>query len=389
MDEKFTTRNRQFILQRVKDHEYEIGTLMALGAAIKGKPLTFDVADPSIDTPTHIKKAMLDALKRADATHYTRIRGLPEFVNSVSEFYERFGVEVDPLDNVLATFGGGEGLYIVFMSMIAPGDEFILPNPTFPNYASLLHLHGGVARFVRTTKDFHLDTDAIRNAVTSKTKAIVLCTPNNPTGAVYDQRELEEVLQISKDNDLIVISDEAYNQVTYDGKKHFTIGALPNAMDRTIIVGTLSKVFAMTGWRLGYLIARKDLIEQFEKIAFEMRGSVNTAVQHAGAKALRTSSRIIKSIVAQYDRKRRLMVRLLRAAGFECHMPEGGFEVFPAVPGSFRGSIEFTRFLVEEAGVLVKPGMYFGPAGDNNFRLVYCKDEKVIARGVNGRPYTH
>jgi aminotransferase len=370
------------ILPRIIQHEYEIGALMTLGAKIKGEPLTFDVADPSIDTPSHIKKAMIEALCRPDATHYTRIRGLPEFVTSVSEFYHRFGVQVDPNDEVLATAGSGEGLYIVFASMIAPKDEFILPNPTFPTYFALLDILGGVAKSVPTKADFHLDTDAIRKEVTRKTKAIVLCNPNNPTGAVYDKPELKEVLEIAEENDLIIISDENYCQLIYDDKEYHTIASLPNAMERTIVVSGLSKAYAMTGWRLGFVIAKKEFTELFEKLAFEITGSVNTAVQYAGAEALRTKNNIIAEIVNQYDRKRELTVRLLKEAGLRCHMPEGGFEAFPQIPTGFKDSMEFAKFLVERVGVLVKPGRFFGPEGRKHFRVVYCKDEKVIEEGL-------
>ncbi len=374
---------QQIILPRVREHEYEIDTLMGLGARAKGDLISFDVADPSSDTPAHVKKAMVEALKRSDATHYSRIRGLPEFVESVSNFYHsKFGLKINAQGEVLATVGSGEALYIAFASTVSPGDEFILPNPTFPNYSSLLHLLGGIPKFVPVKEDFHLDADAISDAITNKTRAIVLCTPNNPTGAVYDRRELKKVLEIAEEKNLFVLSDENYSRVTYDGRRHFTIASLPNAMERTIVVNGLSKVYAMTGWRLGYLIARSDLIEQFEKIAYEIHGSVNTAVQYAGAAALRSPKRLIDGIVRQYDRRRRLMVELLKDAGLDCHYPEGGFEAFPKIPDWFNDSMEFTKFLVDKARVLVKPGIYFGPAGEKHVRLVYCGTEELIAKGL-------
>ena len=375
-------RVEDFILPRLRKHDYEIGAMRSLRAKIKSEPLNFSTADPTIDTPAHIKRAMVEALRRPDAAHYTRIRGLPDFVNAVSEFYGKFDVQVDPMAEVVATGGVGEALYIVFAAIIAPRDEFILPNPTFPNYASILELQGGIPRFVPVRPDFHLDPEAISEAVTDRTKAIVICTPNNPTGAVYDRRELEEVSAIARDNNLLVISDESYSQVTYDGKKHVSTASLRKAMERTIVVNGLSKVYAMTGWRLGYIIARRELTEQFEKLAFEIRGSVNTAVQYAGIAALRTPQKIIDSIVRGYDRRRRLTIRLLRDAGFECHIPEGGFEAFPRIPNGFKDSMDFARFLAERAGVLVKPGSYFGPKGKSNFRVVFCKDENTIVEGL-------
>ena len=370
------------LVPRIVKHEYEIGALAAIGSRMKN-PIGFEVADPELDTPAHIKSAMIDALRtKIDATHYTRIRSLPEFASSVSSYYKKFGVSSNPEDEVLATVGSGEGLYIAFAAIVSPGDEFILPNPTFPNYASLLDLLGGKARFVPLKDDFHLDIDAVSNAISKKTKAIVLCTPNNPTGAVYTRSELSSILKIAKEKNLLVISDENYCEIIYDGKKHETIGSMKGARERVIIANGLSKAFAMTGWRLGYLIANKELIAQLEKLAFEIRGSVNTAVQYAGARALDSGKGWMTKRIRGYERKRNLTVNLLREMGIECHMPEGGFEVFPRVPDRFKGSIEFTKFLANRAQVLVKPGAYFGPSGDRNFRMVYCKPDQTIVEGL-------
>ncbi len=157
--------------------------------------------------------------------------------------------------------GDGEPLYVLFASMTAKGDEYIIPNPTFPNHASQLHLHGGVPKFVGLEDDFHLNASTIEYVVTDRTKAIGLFTPNNPTGAVYTRKELRDVLEIAERHDLLIISDENYSQLVYDNNLHVSIGHLPGAMERTIVVNGLSKAYGMTGWRLGYLLARKDLVE--------------------------------------------------------------------------------------------------------------------------------
>lgn len=356
---------------------------MALGSKFKGNLIGFDIADPTSDPPVHVMKAMIRALNRPDASHYTRIRGLPDFVNEVANFYDsHFQVKVNAEENVLSTVGSGEALYIIFESLVAKGDEFIIPNPTFPAYPALLKLREGVPKFVPLKSDCHLDIDLIEGAISKRTKAIVICTPNNPTGAVYTEDELTRLLKIAEQNDLLVISDENYSQVTYDDNRHFSIAALPNALERTIVVNGLSKVYSMTGFRLGYVVAKSGFINEFEKVAYEIRGSVNTAVQYAGVAALRTGEASIRKIVRGYDKKRRLIVRLLREAGLSCHMPEGGFEAFPRIHDSFKNSMEFTEFLVLNAGVLVKPGIYFGPQGKDNFRIVYCKDEKTITEGM-------
>jgi aminotransferase len=246
----------------------------------------------------------------------------------------------------------------------------------------LLAWLGGRARFVPTREDFHLDVAAIGAAVNRRTKGLILCTPNNPTGAVYTREELAEVLALAERHSLVVISDESYSRITYDGRPHCSIASLPGGIERTVVVNGLSKVYAMTGWRLGYVIARADLVPQLEKVAYEIRGPVNTAVQHAGAAALRTNDRTVASIVRRYDRKRRLMVSGLRAAGLSCHMPEGGFEALPRTPPGYRTGSEFAEHLVETTGVLVKPGRYFGPDGTNHVRIVYCREEPDIRLAI-------
>jgi aminotransferase len=371
------------ILPRIAGHAYALETLESLAARAGPRLLRFDIADPSFDTPAEITQALVDAIGRPGATHYSRIRGLEPFVRAVASFYRRhFDASIDPMTEVMATVGSGEALFIVLWSIVAPGDEFILPHPTFPNYASLLDLFGGVARFVPTRPDFHLDLGAIERAVTARTKAVVICTPNNPTGACYTRVELAALLDLCRACDLVVIADESYSQIVYDGRRHVTIASLPGALPRAVVVNGLSKSFAMTGWRLGYIIAREEFIRAFEKIGYEIHGCVNTAVQQAGVVALDRARRLTAGLVAKYAAKRALMIDGLRRAGLECHLPEGGFEAFPKVPARFGGALPFVRFLATEAAVLAKPGSAFGPAGDRHVRLVYCRDDRQIRTGT-------
>jgi aminotransferase len=360
-----------------------LGELEAVARLAGPRLLRFDIADPSFETPVEIRQALVRALGRKDATHYSRIRGLAPFVRAVAAFYRsHFNADVDPMREVVSTVGSGEALFIVFSAIIGPGDEFILPNPTFPNYASLLGLFGGQPRFVPTASDFHLDLGVIERAITARTRGVVICTPNNPTGACYTREELTRLFDLCEAHDLIVIADESYSQVTYDGRAHVTIASIPGALRRAIVVNGLSKSFAMTGWRLGYIIARPDLADQFEKVGYEIHGCVNTAVQYAGVVALRSARRLTSGLVAKYAAKRALMVDGLVRAGLACHLPEGGFEAFPQIPARFGGSMAFVRFLAREAGVLGKPGSYFGPDGDRHVRLVYCREDRRLRAGV-------
>jgi aminotransferase len=371
------------IVPRVLCHEYGLGELEAIARSAGPRVLRFDIADPSFDTPVVIRRALVRALGRPDATHYSRIRGLEPFVRAVAGFYRsHFEAGVDPMHEVMSTVGSGEALFIVFSSIVSPGDEFILPNPTFPNYASLLALFGGRPRFAPTTGEFHLDLGSVERAITARTRGVVICTPNNPTGACYTREELARLLELCEAHDLIVIADESYSQVTYDGRAHVTIASLPGALRRAIVVNGLSKSFAMTGWRLGYIIARADLVEQFEKVGYEIHGCVNTAVQYAGVVALRRARHLTSGLVAKYSAKRAILVDGLVRAGLSCHLPEGGFEAFPQIPSRFVGSMAFVRFLAREAGVLAKPGSYFGPDGDRHVRLVYCREDRQLRAGV-------
>jgi aspartate/methionine/tyrosine aminotransferase len=372
---------KKTIAKRLIDHEYELGVLAEMASKFTGSLTRLDVADPSFDTPLRIKMALVNALERNDAAHYASIRGLPAFAEAVSEFYAReFGVKADPKDEVLATAGSGEALYIVLAALAEKGGEFIVPDPTYSNYASILDLVGGVVKFVPCKEDYHLDTKRIARTVTKRTKAIVLCTPNNPTGVVYSKEELSEVIGIARKNNLAIVSDECYNQLTYDGP-NISPASLVGGQERTIVVSSLSKTFSMTGWRLGYLIAPKSFIDQFEKLAFEMRGSVNTAVQYAGAEALRAPRSEIEKLVREHGAKRKFVVNSLRDMRIECSLPHGGYETFPQIPSRFRNSMQFTKFLVK-SGVMVKPGIYFGPHGDKNFRIVYCREDSVLKEGM-------
>lgn len=331
-----------------------------------------------------MKRALIRAIERNPAaTHYTRIRALPEFARAVARYYaSRFRVRADPASQVLATVGSGEGLYITFSALIDPGDELLLPNPTFSSYGPILDLLGGHPRYVRTDRTFHLDLEAIERGVRRRTKGIVICHPNNPTGAVYSREELEGLLGIAERHRLLVISDENYAPLVYDGRPFDSMGSLPGAMDRTVIVSGLSKAHAMTGWRLGYVVASAEIVPQLEKVAFEIRGSVNTAVQYAGAAALGLPLSRLEAVVRHYDRHRHLLHDGLESVGVPARLPEAGFEVFPEVPTGFSDGRRFTEFLADRAGVLAKPGEYFGPAGARRVRFVFCVPRSAIEEGV-------
>ncbi|MGI0072115.1 MAG: pyridoxal phosphate-dependent aminotransferase [Thermoplasmata archaeon] len=374
----------RLVRARIRHHDYAISVLAGLARRRPGGVIGLDIAEPDLEIAPVVKRALVHAIRRIPgANRYSRIRGLPAFVRAVAKYYDRhFRVRVDAESQVLATVGSGEGLFVAFSALVDPGEELLLPNPTFANYEPILDILGGRARFVPTDPTFHLDLEAIERGVRRRTKGIVICHPNNPTGALYSRPELEGLLGIAERHGLMILSDENYAPLVYDGRPYHSMGSLSGARERTIIVSGLSKAHAMTGWRLGYVIAAPPLIEQFEKVAFEIRGSVNTAVQYAGAVALAQPRSTLTAVARHYDAHRHLLVNGLEAAGIPTPLPQGGFEVFPAVPKGYGDGRKFTEFLVDRAGVLAKPGEYFGPAGRRRFRLVFCVPRSAIEEGV-------
>jgi aspartate aminotransferase len=379
---------KNYLRESVKKFEYEIEFLENLVTEYKinmNELIRLDIADPYIDTPLEIKYILLDAIyNKPDATHYTGIRGLPKFLESVSKFYkEYYSINVNPYENVLVTAGSSAGIYIVLSSLIESNDEVIIPNPTFPNYSNIIKLLNGKPVFVPLTEDYHLDIDIIRKNISERTKAIIICNPNNPTGTVYTQKELEELMNLAKEYDLIIISDEVYSTLIYDNIPYISLAKLDKELSNTIIINSLSKTFAMTGWRLGYVIANEELIKNFEKLAFEIQGSVNTAVQYAGAYANENWKILYYPIRTVFAKLRDFTVRRLREIGIRFITPQAGFEMFPFLPEGFNDSIEFTKYLLAKANVLVKPGIFFGPNGDKNFRIVFCRSQEELENAFN------
>jgi aspartate/methionine/tyrosine aminotransferase len=333
--------------------------------------------DPDFDTPGHITDALQKAIAEGK-THYPPPHGLPALRTAIAGYHSKHGVDWEAGD-VTVTAGSGVSLFASTAGTVNPGDEVVLLEPYFMAYSNLVEYLGAREVGVPLDEDegYRLDLEALKERATGKTKMIVLCNPNNPSGTVFTMEELKGIADVAIDEDLLVLSDEVYCEFVWDGREHTTIASLPGMRERTIISSSFSKTFAMTGWRLGYLIAEKSLTSRIRKIPLGYR--TNTFVQMAGVAAMRGSWEPVKSMVEEYDRRRRFMVpRLSEIEGIDCHNPEGAFYLFPNIGGLGLGSEEFCESLLKEKKILARPGTAFGVTGEGHMRIPLIKPVEVL-----------
>jgi len=328
--------------------------------------------DPDFDTPDHVTEAMQKAIK-AGKTHYPPTHGLPTLRMAIADYHGKYGVSWEPSE-VTVTAGSGVSLFVSMAGTINTGEEVVLLEPYFMAYSNLVEYLGakevGVA--LDEEEGYRLDTEVLKEGVTQRTKMIVLCNPNNPSGTVYTEDELKAIADVAIDRDLIVLTDEVYSEFVWDGGRHVTIASLPGMRERTIVCSSFSKTFAMTGWRLGYVIADKTLSSRLQRIPVGYR--TNTFVQIAGIAALRGTWEPIEKMAREYDKRRRFMVPLLSEIdGISCHMSEGAFYLFPNIGGLGVGSEEFCESLLKEKKVLARPGTAFGVTGEHHMRIPLIK----------------
>ncbi len=348
--------------------------------------IRLSVADPSFATPAVVKNALSDALEKG-LTHYCGTRGLDFLRKSISESYlTRYGFEVDPTTQIIPTNGAGEGLYLILQAITKDGDEIIIPDPTYHGFIHKLHHFGAKPIFVplRARSDFRLDIDAINSEVRERTKAIFLCNPNNPTGIVYGRDELQQVGDILRENrHVLLILDECYSRILYDGVKYYHLLQDESLRDQILVVNSFSKTYAMTGWRLGYVIANQSHIDRIASVAFDIRSSTNTAVQYAGAVALRSNPRDLELMVNEYRARRNLMMDCLKGMNLSFPIPQGGFEIFANFRKYESSSSVLKTKLAQDAYVETVAGSEFGPHGEGYLRLVFCVDRDKLIEGMD------
>ncbi len=345
---------------------------------IKGV-ISLTVGQPDFVTPWHIRKEAIRSLEDGE-TYYTSNSGLLELREEIGKYLtRRFSLTYDPKKEIIVTIGGSEAIDLAVRAVTNPGDEVIIPVPSFVCYGPITEMASGKAVFVNTyEKDkFKLTPETLKKAITPRTKLLILPFPNNPTGAIMTQEELEGIAEVVRDTDIIVLSDEIYAEMTY-GRKHVSIASLPGMRERTIVVNGFSKAYAMTGWRLGYVAAPFEITAQMYKIHQYAIMCAPTTSQYAAIEALKHGDPDIENMTAEYDRRRRLIVDGLRKIGFECFEPEGAFYVYPNVGKFGLSSDEFCERLLYEEKVAIVPGTAFGECGEGFARISYAYSVKHI-----------
>lgn len=341
------------------------------------------VGQPDFITPWHIREAGIESLQKGK-TYYTSNSGMPELRAEVCRYLKRrFDLCYDP-DEAVITVGGSEAIDLAIRAVVEPGDEVIVPTPSFVCYDPIVRLCGGVPVIIKTTaKDrFKLTPEALRAAITPKTKMLVLPYPNNPTGAILTREELEEIAEVLRGTNILVLSDEIYAEMTY-GRKHVSIASLEGMWERTVIASGFSKAYAMTGWRMGYLAAPLPLAEQMLKIHQYAIMCAPTTSQYAAIEALKNGDEDIAMMTAEYDRRRRYIYKGLRDIGIEVFEPEGAFYIYPEIGRFGIDAEEFCERLLNEYKCAIVPGTAFGEGGEGFARISYAYSVKHIAEALN------
>lgn len=345
--------------------------------------ISLGVGEPDFDTPWHIRDEGIYSLEKG-RTFYTSNAGLKELKLEISRYLERrFDVGYDPDREIMVTVGGSEAIDIALRAMLDPGDEVLIPQPSYVSYVPCTILAGGVPVTVELEeKDrFRLTKEKVLEKLTPKTKILVLPFPNNPTGSILEKEDLEAIADVVREKDLFVISDEIYSELTY-GRHHRTIAALPGMKERTVLINGFSKSYAMTGWRLGYACAPEAILRQMLKIHQYAIMCAPTTSQYAAVEALRNGDRDVEEMREAYDQRRRFLVKALRDMGLDCYEPQGAFYVFPCIKKFGMSSDTFALRLLEQEKVAVVPGTAFGDCGEGYLRISYAYSLQDLKRAL-------
>ena len=335
--------------------------------------ISLGVGEPDFDTPWHIRDEGIYSLEKG-RTFYTSNAGLKELKVEISNYLKRKqGVTYDPSDEVLITVGGSEAIDIGLRAVINPGDEVLIPQPSFVSYEPCALMAGGVPVIIelKAENEFRLTAQELEDAITDKTKVLVLPFPNNPTGAIMEREDLEAIAEVIRRHDILVMSDEIYSELTYKDK-HVSIVEIEGMQERTILINGFSKAFAMTGWRLGYACGPKAIIEQMLKIHQFAIMCAPTTSQYAAIEALRNGDGDVQEMRTAYNQRRRYLMNAFREMNLECFEPFGAFYIFPCIKEFGMTSEEFASRFLEEEKVAVVPGTAFGDCGEGYLRISYA-----------------
>ena len=336
--------------------------------------ISLGVGEPDFDTPWSIREEGIYSLEKG-RTYYTSNAGLSELRTEICNFLNRrYGLNYNPDGETLITVGGSEAIDLAFRAMLNPGDEVIIPQPSYVSYLPCAVLADATPVLVnlKEENEFRLTPEELLSAITPKTKILVFPFPNNPTGAIMPKEELEKIAQICIDKDIFVVSDEIYSELTYGGEHHCSIASIPGMTDRTIVINGFSKSHAMTGWRLGYACGPAPIIKQMLKIHQFAIMCAPTNSQYAAVEALRHCDENIEHMRDEYDQRRRFMLTRLRGMGLKCFEPFGAFYIFPNIAEFGMTSEEFAMRFLKEYKVAIVPGTAFGECGEGFLRMSYA-----------------
>lgn len=353
-------------------------------AASMDDVISLGVGEPDFETPWKIRNAAIKSLERGK-TGYSSNRGLAELRSEISKYLIRkYGLEYNPDKEILVTVGGSEAIDAAIRSVVNPGDEVIVPQPSYVCYVPMIRMAGGIPVITENKEenDFKLKADELREKITDKTKAIILPYPSNPTGAIMEKRDFEEIEEVIKDTEIILISDEIYAELTFNGKHHVSPACVGNLKERTVVVNGFSKAFSMTGWRLGYTCGPEPVISQITKLHQFAIMCAPTTSQYAAITALRDCDTDVEHMMEEYNTRRKIMVKGFNDIGLECREPEGAFYAFPSIKSMGLSSGEFCEKLLESQRVALVPGTAFGESGEGYVRASYCYGTDHIKEAI-------
>lgn len=349
--------------------------------------VNLSVGEPDFPTPPHIVEAAKKALDDG-YTRYSPGLGYAALREAIAAKVRRAnGFDVDPAREVIVTAGAMEGIVLALLATIDVGDEVLMPDPGYTNYEGQILLAGGVPVPVPVSEEngFSMAPDDVRAALSPRTRVLLLNTPANPTGGTIGRAHMEGLAALCRDRELVVIADEVYEAIIYDGAGNFSIAALPGMRDRTVTVMSCSKTYAMTGWRVGYVVAGAEITAQMQKLQENVVSCVNSAAQMGAVAALSGPQDCVDAMVAEYDRRRKFLVSALNEIkGIHCAIPPGAFYAFPNIGSFGRPAEEFAHWLVDTAGVVTVPGTAFGKRGEGHLRLCYAVSMPQLERAVDG-----
>lgn len=345
--------------------------------------ISLGVGEPDFVTPWNVREAGIYSLEQGH-THYSSNAGFIELRHEISKYLSRkFNIKYDPKEEIIVTVGGSEGIDLALRALVGPGDEVIIPEPSFVAYKGCTAFTGATSKIInlRAEDEFKLTPEMLEEAITENTKVVIIPFPNNPTGAIMTREELGGIVEVLKDKNVIIISDEIYAELSYD-KEHVSIASFPEVRDKTIVINGFSKSYAMTGWRLGYACGHPVLIDAMKKIHQYAIMCSPTTAQFAAIEALKHGDSDVEVMAKEYNRRRRIMVEGFRKMGLDCFEPLGALYVFPCIKSTGMTSDEFCEKLLMEERILTVPGNAFGECGEGFIRCCYASSMENIIEAM-------